>query len=894
VAVDDSGRIQVVWQDYNDADYEIYYRRHDGASWEPAERLTASPGFSVFPCIAARGQDVHVAWSDKRDGNYEIYYIKNAYGGWGSEERLTSDEGASQYPSVAVGPDGRVRVAWSDDRDGNLEIYHKRFEGVMWGPAERLTNAAGVSQNPSLSVGENLVTHVIWYDNRDGDNEIYWKRTVIGGLAPPTVHALAPDSAYYCETVRLLIVSGDGFMFPDSVWIEKTGEPRVLAGATTVVSATELSCGIDLLGASTGWWDVVVKNPDGQAGTLSAGFEIVGAPKPGISGVSPDSGAYGDYLSSRVLAWAGFVFPYSVWLQREGESRVIVEGPDVIPPGMITFDLDLYDVSRGWWDIVVKNPDGQSDTLSPGFYVIAAPKPETFSMSPDSVPYGDIIHGVVLSGSAFMGPASVKLQKDGEPDRVASDVTVVSPEVVTFTIGFYLAHRGYWDVVVENRDGQMDTLLSGVYVVPLPDPEVHSLYPAHGFVGEGTDIGSPGAHFVDPVSVRFEKTGMTPLEPFMIDLHSSDYVTCALNLEGAPPGEWDFIISNPDGGEDTLLAAFEISPCMWNVDVRLTDPAYESHLSWPNAKTIAADALGNVHVVWSDSRSGGAQVYYRKFNGETWSEDERVTNTGQGAWSPAVAVTDSGTVHMVWHDRRDGNYEVYYNRRDGSGWGVAQRLTDAPDFSVYPSVAAGEDGTVHVVWHDKRSGNDDIYYRQFNGTDWDPEVQLTSDGNESRYPSVAACSDGTVHVLWGNEYPGDREIFWRRFDGYTWSAPQVLAPPSARWCCVTAGPAGRAYATWSCGDGVAVREFDGAAWQAAEIVTTCSDGSYSSIAADDSGRVHVVWMQNPLHCGESYVRGWEIYYRRFNRSESFLARASPQNPFEDCRLRCHRPTGLGA
>ncbi len=73
----------LVWQDMRDADDEIYYKRttDGGISWGADIRLTNSAAaFSGFPSVTISGPTVHLVWYDYRDGNYEIYYKRDPTG----------------------------------------------------------------------------------------------------------------------------------------------------------------------------------------------------------------------------------------------------------------------------------------------------------------------------------------------------------------------------------------------------------------------------------------------------------------------------------------------------------------------------------------------------------------------------------------------------------------------------------------------------------------------------------------------------------------------------------------------------------------------------------------------------------------------------------------------
>jgi hypothetical protein len=189
----------VVWRDYRDGDWEIYYKRSTdgGVSWGTDTRLTNNSAFSLYPSVAVSGSIVHVVWMDNRDGNDEIYYKRSTDGGvsWGTDTRLTNNPSSSGNPSVAVSG-SIVHVVWRDYRDGNEEIYYKRSTdgGVSWGTDTRLTNNTASSWSPSVAVSGSIV-HVVWMDNRDGNAEIYYKRSTDGGVSWGTDTRLTNNTA---------------------------------------------------------------------------------------------------------------------------------------------------------------------------------------------------------------------------------------------------------------------------------------------------------------------------------------------------------------------------------------------------------------------------------------------------------------------------------------------------------------------------------------------------------------------------------------------------------------------------------------------------------------------------------------------------------------------------
>jgi hypothetical protein len=176
--------VHIVWFDRRDGNREVYYKRSTdrGISWEQDLRLTHNQFLSVSPCIAVSGQVVHIVWMDQRDMNDEIYYKRSTDGGmtWGADTRLTYNNWISLYPVLAVS--GQVvHVVWEDTRDLNYEIYYKRSTdgGTDWDPDVRLTYDTAYSLYPCVCVSGSSV-HAVWTDERDGNYEVYYKRNPTG------------------------------------------------------------------------------------------------------------------------------------------------------------------------------------------------------------------------------------------------------------------------------------------------------------------------------------------------------------------------------------------------------------------------------------------------------------------------------------------------------------------------------------------------------------------------------------------------------------------------------------------------------------------------------------------------------------------------------------------
>jgi len=91
-------------------------------------------------------------------------------------------------------------------------------------------------------------------------------------------------------------------------------------------------------------------------------------------------------------------------------------------------------------------------------------------------------------------------------------------------------------------------------------------------------------------------------------------------------------------------------------------------LTWTSGNSwypgMAVDPSGSIHVVWMDSTSGDSEIYYRKSAdwGANWETTQRITwTTGWSGW-PEIAADSLGNLHVVWRDSQSGNLEIYYRK----------------------------------------------------------------------------------------------------------------------------------------------------------------------------------------------------------------------------------------
>ncbi len=98
---------------------------------------------------------------------------------------------------------------------------------------------------------------------------------VAAAAGPPVVTAIDPSTGASGSSINVGNLAGSGFSGTPAVWLHRTGEESISATGVVPVSTDRLTCSFAIpLGASAGPWDLSVRNPDGQTGTLPGGFTV--------------------------------------------------------------------------------------------------------------------------------------------------------------------------------------------------------------------------------------------------------------------------------------------------------------------------------------------------------------------------------------------------------------------------------------------------------------------------------------------------------------------------------------------------------------------------------------------------------------------------------------------
>jgi hypothetical protein len=165
--------------------------------------------------------------------------------------------------------------------------------------------------------------------------------------------------------------------------------------------------------------------------------------------------------------------------------------------------------------------------------------------------------------------------------------------------------------------------------------------------------------------------------------------------------------------------------------------------------SIAEDANGGIHVVWSERKDTDWNLNERVYIGTSWSPVRTISSsaTSPNMFHKLVPSAGNAPLRLVWVGYDGGQSYLYASSWSGSAWSQPQRLSEASVWA--PDATADKDGNLYVAWDSYRDGNYDIFFRRVR-PDGTPDAieQVTKSPRFEAHPSLAIDGQGRPWLAW--------------------------------------------------------------------------------------------------------------------------------------------------
>jgi len=228
ISMDAAGNFVIVWYDFRNANWDIYYQRYSDAGTVLGVNTKVNDdtqdASQEHPSISmdATGNFV-IVWDDNRNNNNDIYYQRytSTGGALGVNTKVNDDAGSDfqMYPSISMDAAGNFVVGWQDYRNTNWDIYIQRFTSTgstLEANTKVNDDIDSIHQKlPSISTDGVGNFIIVWQDNRHGqyNPDIFAQRYFSNGNPNGANYRIVADGPNEGESSPVVIANSSNINF---------------------------------------------------------------------------------------------------------------------------------------------------------------------------------------------------------------------------------------------------------------------------------------------------------------------------------------------------------------------------------------------------------------------------------------------------------------------------------------------------------------------------------------------------------------------------------------------------------------------------------------------------------------------------------------------------------
>lgn len=337
-----------------------------------------------------------------------------------------------------------------------------------------------------------------------------------------------------------------------------------------------------------------------------------------------------------------------------------------------------------------------------------------------------------------------------------------------------------------------------------------------------------------------------------------------------------------------------------NAGVTFTTPVKLSNDSADSgSEQIAADAAGNIYVVWEhDTLNLGIFFSRSTDGGATFSTPAMLSTNPSGSVSPQIAIGLNGNVSVAWEDDTQASDISFSHSADnGATFSMPESLSDHTGNSIGAQIAIDLNGNINAVWENDSRGHFDIFFSRSadNGATFSVPKDISNGSGDAQNPQIALDAKGDINMVWQDNTPPDfnADIYFSRSSdgGATFSSPLNISNDAgfSESASLTVDAGANLNVTWQDNTpGISQIFFSRSADSGGTFsspVNVSNDSGLSlapDVAADNKGNINVTWQDGTPGFSQIF----------FSKMSGAVANQPPvANAGPDQTIACSGPNG---
>ncbi len=759
VAMNDFGKIVVVWEQYDGTTDSIYARYCSAGTWGSVVKIETGSGHAGSQQVAMdRNGNAIAIWQQYvgKQGNIYVNHCTN--GVWGTAKLLETITGEARYPQVAMDSSGRAVAIWSQYDSGmHLSIYTARYSSGAWSSPVLMESATGDAINPHIAISDGGTAVAVWEQKVGADPHVYAKRYASGAWGTTT---MLGSSLQGTSTEPQVAMDKNGNAF--AIWVQSIPRGPDDFQGFSQVHVSQLA---------SGTWKAPVQ--------LAFRYEhdFVYTPKIKMNNNGQAIAAW-DYRASLDLrAVCSRIYSSGTW----GAETEVLVGYDmghgsvgidskgnamVVAPTIQDWDATdtVYDIyarrytSGSWGEVMaIVSSIGAAASLavdSTGNAMIAWSTPDASGTSS--------IYGLRFFPGRWA--SSLALEK--------STYNALAPDVAMNAAGNAM-------IAWAQGDGTAMSIYARTYT---------KTYGAITLIETGSGQASSPQVAVDKngnaIVVWQQKVG--PISNIYANRYASGAWGTAKLLDALSGSA-----ENPQIAIDGSGNAIAV----WQQQVGAVYNIYASRYAsgaWSTAKLIdtlagtatdpqiAMDSAGNAFAVWQQvDDAAHSSIYAARYSAGAWAAPTVLETVTADCYRPQIAMDSSGRAVVVWDSPSVSSSMpgILANLYTSGHWGTAKVVTTTTE-SIWA-------GSVHLAMDS--SGNALLTYAEHHdayarfltfasGTLNVGEAKMLDNIDVTEYTNVAMDDEGNAIVVSMDFGIGDSGVVWAQpYSSGTWGSARQLS-----------------------------------------------------------------------------------------------------------------------